>query len=418
MGGGGGGGNAKLRKSLPYWDEECTAAIKDRNAARSKANRSRLLIDCIEYRRLKGVTQAVLKKKSRDSWQEYCSTLQDSSKLGAVWGMARKMSGKNGKTTIPSLESNGVWANSSQEKANMLADCYEKISSDENYSPTFTQHRAKCESDPEFAAPPVTSDEGEMNKDFTIHELEAALKSCKKGSSPGPDLIHYEMLQQMPECMKEKLLQLYNLVWATGKIPTQWKHAEIVPITKPEKKKSEPSSYRPISLTSALCKLMERMTNDRLTWHLETNKLFNPAQTGFRRNLSTQDQIMKLQDAIIKQRKSKGAVLGVFLDMEKAYDMLWVNGLLHKLKKLKIGGRMFSFIQDFITQRTFHVKVGDKASTKRTLQNGTPQGSVISPTLFLVMINDMATENKDVDLSLFADDSATFTGGGTSSAYE
>ena len=63
------------------------------------------------------------------------------------------MSGKYGKTTIPSLESNGVWANSSQEKANMLADCYEKISSDENYSPTFTQHRAKCESDPEFAAP-------------------------------------------------------------------------------------------------------------------------------------------------------------------------------------------------------------------------------------------------------------------------
>ena len=421
-GGGGGGGRvsaparpggaARKFKSVPYWDDECSRLVSERNIARNKANKTRLLDDCIEYRRLKGVAQAALKTKARNHWQDYCDTLQDNSKLASVWRMAKSMNGQKTCSEIPSLESNGQIANSSQDKANMLADYYEKQSSDENFSPAFRLHRATCEARPDFAAAdPGAGANDEFNKDLTREELTAAIKACKKASALGPDKIQYEIIQHLPPCMIDILLQLYNLIWKTGQIPSTWKHAEILPFIKPDKKKSEPASYRPISLTSALCKCLERIVNDRLAWHMEDKKLLNAAQTGFRKNLSTTDQLIKLQNILVNKMRRGGAVLGVFLDLEKASDMLWNNGLLNKLKKMKINGRMFNFIQDFVKERTFHVKVKDSVSTTRRLQNGTPQGSVISPTLFLIMINDMSTESSDVDLSLFADDSATFAHG-------
>ena len=141
------------------------------------------------------------------------------------------------------------------------------------------------------------------------------------------------------------------------------------------------------------------------------NNLFNPNQTGFRNHKSTTDQILRLQDTILRNIKNKNTVLGVFLDLEKAYDMLWKRGLLHKINHININGKMFTYIKSFINNRTFHVKVGGKISSVKTSQNGTPQGSVISPTLFLIMINDLSTTSPEIKLSLYADDSAIYTCG-------
>ena len=123
------------------------------------------------------------------------------------------------------------------------------------------------------------------------------------------------------------LLQLFNLSWATRTLPKAWKHAIILPIPKPNKDTSDPSSYRPISLTSVICKLMERLVTNRLTWHLEKNSLLTNAQSGFRKGKSTIDQILKLQDTINKYMRNKGYTVAVFLDFEKAYDMVWHKGL-------------------------------------------------------------------------------------------
>ena len=101
----------------------------------------------------------------------------------------------------------------------------------------------------------------------------------------------------------------------------------------------------------------------------------------------------------------------MFLDFEKAYVMMWKAGLLSKIKKLGINGNMFAFVKDFITGRTSQVQVGDQRSESMKLENGTPQGSVISPLLFLIMINDMKEATEGVHLSLYDDDSATYKSG-------
>ena len=102
-------------------------------------------------------------------------------------------------------------------------------------------------------------------------ELKSAIKQCKHKTSPGGDTIHYEMIKVLPSECLNVLLKLYNNIYLTGRLPTEWKHAIVLPIAKPDKDASSASSYRPISLTSCICKIMEKLVNNHLVWFLESN---------------------------------------------------------------------------------------------------------------------------------------------------
>ena len=220
----------------------------------------------------------------------------------------------------------------------------------------------------------------------------------------------YELLKHLHKNALKILLFFYNEIWEEGKLPTDWHHAIILPLLKPNKEASNPESYRPISLTPTICKVMETMISKRLQWFLEKNNLFSKNQSGFRKYKSTHDQILKLQDTILKKFKNKEHVLAIFIDFERAYDMLHVPTLLKKFKEFGIMGNIFKWVENFLSDRTFQVKVGAELSDKFVQQNGTPQGSIISPLLFLIMINDIPTGVDGVEMSLFADDSAIYLG--------
>ena len=124
-----------------------------------------------------------------------------------------------------------------------------------------------------------------MNKMFTQKEFDEAVASLKTEKSPGPDKLTNEMLMHLGSKAASKLLAIYNNSWKTGAIPQSWRDAHMIPIQK-QGKKTE--SYRPISLTSCCGKLMERMVNTRLMWHLESNNLLANEQAGFRKHHSTE----------------------------------------------------------------------------------------------------------------------------------
>ena len=137
---------------------------------------------------------------------------------------------------IPSLKQDGGYANTNEEKANILADTFASLSSNNNYSESFKQHREKCEGDPNFARDTSTieSRNTKLNQEFTMKEMKAAIHQSKQTSAPGPDNIHYAMLKNIPPPATQILLQLYNNVWTQGIIPEEWKRAEIIPIAKPK----------------------------------------------------------------------------------------------------------------------------------------------------------------------------------------
>ena len=218
------------------------------------------------------------------------------------------------------------------------------------------------------------------------------------------------MLKNLTDTGKSQLLKLINKSWTEGKLPDQWKLGTIIPLLKPNKPVHEPGSYRPISLTSAVCKIMETMIANRLTSHIENNNLLAPTQSGFRKNRSTLDQIIRLQSAILKAKMENRALLCIFLDLEKAFDLMWTKGVLAQLVKFNIKGRILGWVQDFLKDRKIQVRVGSDLSDVRLLDNGSPQGSVLSPILFNILANTQYEVLKELfaELSQYADDSAVW----------
>ena len=207
------------------------------------------------------------------------------------------------------------------------------------------------------------------------------------------------------------LLDFYNSVWNKGQLPANWKEATISPLLKADKSPFDVTSYRPVALTSTLCKVMEKMVSTRLRWWLEANQLFNKFQSGFLKHRSTTDHILRLANDAHKAVHTKQCTLAVMLDLEKAFDLVWHRGLLYKMETLGLKGNILQFVSDFLTNRSIRVRIGSAISRPYQLENGTPQGSVISPFLFLIMVNDLEVPDDNVQLSLYADDSAAWKSG-------
>ena len=250
----------------------------------------------------------------------------------------------------------------------------------------------------------VESKNLDYNKPFEYFELNKVLKNVK-GTSAGPDLIRYEMIQNLS--MKDKLilLEFFNDIWKNHKFPEQWRDAIIVPILKQGKDPLNSDSYRPIALTNCLCKILERLVNNRLLFVLEKQKLLCPYQSGFRKKRCTYDNLTSLEHDIKKAFSKRSSVLAVFLDIQKAYDMTWRRGILQKLYDMGFRGNLPIFINNLLQNRKFRVRIGAELSDYFIQKNGVPQGSVISPTLFMILINDLLSNiSPHLRYALYADD--------------
>jgi len=150
---------------------------------------------------------------------------------------------------------------------------------------------------------------------FSLDELRDAI-SKSHDSAVGPDDIHYQMLKHLPPNAVNALLETLNNIWFAGNFPPSWRTSTVIPIPKPAKDASNSNNYRPTVLTSCLCKLMERMINNRLVWFLERNKLVTPLQCGFRKQLSTTHHLVRLESFIREDFIQRQHAVAVFFDLE------------------------------------------------------------------------------------------------------
>ena len=179
----------------------------------------------------------------------------------------------------------------------------------------------------------------------------------------------------------------------------------MIPVHKKGKDKSKSPSYRPISLTSCVVKTMERIVNARLMWYLETEKKLSEQQAGFRQFRSTEDQVTYVAQEIEDAFQKKNVLLATWIDLQKAFDKVWTDGLIVKVQRCGIEGNMYRWISSFLNNRRARVQVDGKFSKKFLLRHGVPQGGVISPTLFLIFIDDLVSKlPKGVKAALYADD--------------
>ena len=207
------------------------------------------------------------------------------------------------------------------------------------------------------------------------------------------------MLKHLPETALVTLLHIFNGIWTTGVFPESWRLAAIIPFQKPGKDHAEPTNYRPIALTSCLCKTLERMINKRLVWYLESNKHITKFQSGFRAERSTNDNLVRLETFICHAFLKREHAVAVFFDLEKAYDTTWQYGILKDLHNFGLKERLPNFTESFLEDRAIQVRVGSTLSDLYDQEQGVPQGAILS----MILLNDVIN-CLDYDVSLYVDD--------------
>jgi ribonuclease HI/endonuclease/exonuclease/phosphatase family metal-dependent hydrolase len=389
------------KKCVPWWTPEIGKLIKDRRRAERRHRRQPTQENLIAYKRCRAKARYVMKRARILSWQKYVSSINEKTSSQEMWSKIRKVSGKAKRQQITSLKTAVGNITNKTDIAEELAAHFGKMTSSENHPNVFKENRARIEIEPII---PIENDDEDFNLLFTEDELENALSSCK-GSSPGPDGVHYQMIKELPRTAKLALLHAYNKMWTEKTFPETWTESLAVPILKPGKDPRFSSSYRPISLTNCLCKLLEKIINNRLVHILECNKLLPEQQYGFRKNRSTEDVLLILEAEILEGFRLKQHILMTSLDISQAYDSCWRRLILEWLKENNIGGRMFHFISNFISNRTFKVIIGNTESTRMSSEDGVVQGAVLSVTLFLLALSKIALGvGESVKIVGYADD--------------
>ena len=319
--------------------------------------------------------------------------------------MLRRISGKRKDKTIKYLVTDSDTITNKTDIAETLATSFAAKSSPDHYQEKFRKIRDK---EKENTLDFESDNDEKYNVDFSKRELIKSIAQATD-SATGPDEIHYQFLKHLPDVSLDLLLLLLNDLWQSQDFPDGWREATVIPIPKPGKDRTDPNNYRPIALTSCLCKIMERMINHRLTWFLQDNNIITKYQCGFQKGKSTTDHLVRLETYIRQGFVKNQHTVGVFFDLEKAYDTTWKGGIMKDLHEMGLKGRLPLFIDNFLKGRKFKVRLDNTHSSLNPQEEGVPQGSILSPTLFTVKINSIIDAlPDDIEKSLYVDDLAVY----------
>ena len=227
-------------------------------------------------------------------------------------------------------------------------------------------------------------------------EVKDILKTLKVGKASGADGINNIVLRQAANELATPLCHFFNVFLESCSLPSSWKTSNVCPIFK-SGDPSIPSNYRPVSLLNTMEKVFEKLIYKHVFNHLMETRFFTPCQSGFLPGDSTINQLIFLYNKIRKALDEGLEIRFIFFDISKAFDKVWHKGLIFKLKRAGIEGKLLEWFSDYLSNRC-------QSNTKH-LNAGVPQGSILGPLLFLVYINDIV-ENIESGINLFADDTS------------
>ena len=300
---------------------------------------------------------------------------------------------------IPPLKVNGELVSTPKAKAEALNDQFKSVFG-EGIEYTEEDFTSKVQMKPVEMISTLT--EVKVTEEGVLKMLQSLdpYKAC------GNDNIHPRVLRELAVYIAPILTTIYNSSLETGEIPQDWRDANVCPIYK-KGNHYDPANYRPVSLTSVPCKILEHVLTSALMNHLESNKILCEEQHGFRKKRSCETQLLDFVEEV-NENLSKGNQSDVIiLDFAKAFDKVNHSLLIHKLKHYGVNGNVLIWFKSFLSDRRQAVVVDNTTSDWVSVSSGVPQGSVVGPALFLAYINDLPEQLSSLT-RLFADDTAVY----------
>uniref|UniRef100_A0A8R1DWQ6 Reverse transcriptase domain-containing protein n=1 Tax=Caenorhabditis japonica TaxID=281687 RepID=A0A8R1DWQ6_CAEJA len=287
------------------------------------------------------------------------------------------------------VDQSGHHATSDHEKAEVLAVNFE------------SQYVNK--SNTSFTLPPDYKSDQEIPW-VTVAEMLKFIQKCKNSCSDTPDKVPFKFLKLIAPFIASPLSQICNLSMMRGEVPEKWQQSIITPINKIAKPQV-PTDFRPISITSQICRIYERFVLSKLLPFLDKIRFWNNNQHGFRPKRSTVSCMLESLNDWTNSIERGSQVDVIYFDYAKAFDRVPHDLLLDKLVSIKLNGNLLKWLASYLSNRTFTVKVTKNQSSTKMAQCGVPQGAVLSPILFGIYVNEIRSKlPMGVHCKQFADD--------------
>ena len=403
---------ATMKKRLPpeilYYIRLRKMLLKNRQKATTDLSR---VVITKRYNQINNKVKHLMKEFNEKTVENMANSIcsaENSHKMWKIFNGFKKQYSDIDEPEAPLLTPNGDLTSDNKSRCDEFARYLRSVHQTPN-SPFFDQ---------QFKEQVVKSIEEQMFESETnslppidVVELDSLLVETKSHSAPGEDLVTYEILKLCLSETRKVICCLFNQCLTQNIFPRAWKSAKVRMLAKPGRDKYQACNYRPISLLSCLGKMLERYIYKHLLQELNEKKFFNDNQAGFRKHRMTSEHLLRLAQQVSNGFKQRKCTLALFLDVKAAFDSVWKNGLKYKINRIGLTKQMRNMLFSFLDERTLRVNVDGTWSEIVTLEAGTPQGSCLSPILYLIYVNDVTDvlNLEKSSASQFADDIGLWT---------
>ena len=369
--------------------------IRKRKRLYRKAKQTNLERHWIKFRQLRNETNTMIRNSKQQFYDNIAGKLKSKSLSSKDWWSTLKtFISPNLNSVIPPIESEGIIYTDDFEKANLFNNYFQGQTVLDDSNAVL----------PELPEPSYLTSLSSIA--FDPQEVEEILRTLKTDKASGPDGLSNRILKELSHELSSPLCSLFNKSLSLGKFPSPYKDANVTPVHK-KGDQSLVSNYRPISLLNSVAKLFEKLVFKYLYNHLQDNNMLSSLQSGFIPGDSTVNQLAYLYHIFTEALDAGKEVRTVFCDISKAFDRVWHEGLIYKLKAAGVSGDVLRWFQSYLSGRRQRVVLPGSLSEWVYIKAGVPQGSILGPLLFLLYINDIV-KNIGSNIRLFADDTSLF----------